>query len=223
MLIDVKGLSAYYRNNKVFSDVSFSVFKGDYLCITGENGSGKTTLMRLLLGLPIKYTGEIRYEGLKRNKIGWLPQHNESAWDFPANVREVVLSGLGGKRFFGLGYTKSQIERALKNMQLCGVSEWSQRSFRELSGGQKQRVLLCRALCAADSVLLLDEPTASLDGETKEEMYTVIKELNKSGVAIIMITHDIERASLDAKHVLNLKNDGYSYEKINTFAEGGDA
>ena len=85
------------------------------------------------------------------------------------------------------------------------------------------RAVRSNACFCVARLLLLDEPTASLDGETKEEMYTVIKELNKSGVAIIMITHDIERASLDAKHVLNLKNDGYSYEKINTFAEGGDA
>lgn len=223
MLIDVKELSAYYCNNKVFGDVSFSVFKGDYLCITGENGSGKTTLMRALLGLPIKYTGEIQYVGLKRNKIGWLPQHTDSAWDFPANVREVVLSGADGKRFLGLRYTKAQMAKAAENMRICGIEEWSARSFRELSGGQRQRVLLCRALCAADSALLLDEPAAGLDGDAKEEMYEIIKRLNQNGTAIIMITHDIERARLDAKHILNLENDGYTYKSVSAFTEGGDA
>ena len=223
MLIDVKNLSAYYCNNKVFGDVSFSVFKGDYLCITGENGSGKTTLMRALLGLPIKYTGEILYTGLKRNKIGWLPQHTDSAWDFPANVREVVLSGADGKRFFGLRYTKAQMAKAAENMRICGIEEWSARSFHELSGGQRQRVLLCRALCAADSVLLLDEPAAGLDGDAKEEMYEIIRRLNQNGTAIIMITHDIERAGLDAKHILNLGNDSYTYKAVSDFTEGGDA
>ncbi len=221
MLINVKKLSAYYQNNKVFGDVSFSVYRGDYLCITGENGSGKTTLMRALLGLPIKYTGEIEYMGLKSAKIGWLPQHTDSAVDFPANVREVILSGAGGKRFFGLRYTKAQLARAQENMELCGVSSWATKSFCELSGGQRQKVLLCRALCAADSVLLLDEPAAGLDGDSQDEMYTIIKRLNQNGVAIIMITHDIARAGFDAKHILNLQNDGYTYKTVADFTKGG--
>ncbi len=207
-IITVKKLSAFYENREIFKDLNFTVHENEYLCIIGDNGSGKTTLMKTLLGLNIKHTGEIEYNGFNRNEIGWLPQKNESQRDFPASVFEVVLSGFGGKSFLGLGYNKKLKDKAIKNMEILGISELRNTSFRSLSGGQQQKVLLCRALCAAKKVLLLDEPVTGLDSASQEEMYALIRKLHKSGMAIIMISHDVQRAVKEACHILSLSENG---------------
>ena len=205
-LITVKNLSAYYENRKVFDGVNFTVDEGDYLCIIGENGSGKTTLMKTLLGMDIKHSGTVQYSGFTKKEIGWLPQKTEHQKDFPASVHEVIMSGFAGGGFFGMFYTKAQKQQAEKNMQLLDIADIAECSFSELSGGQQQKVLLCRALCAAKKVLLLDEPVTSLDKSAAEEMYALIKKLNRKGLAIIMISHDITRAVSEAKHILSLSN-----------------
>ncbi len=203
-LITVKNLSAYYESRKVFNDVSFTVDEGDYLCIIGENGSGKTTLMKALLGIDIKHTGTVQYSGFCKKEIGWLPQKNEHQKDFPASVKEVIMSGFAGKGIFGTFYSKQIKEQVSKNMKLLDIADIAECSFGELSGGQQQKVLLCRALCAAKKVLLLDEPVTGLDSTSSEEMYALIKKLNRGGMAIIMISHDISRAVSEAKHILSL-------------------
>lgn len=207
--ITVKNLSAYYENREIFKDMSFSVDKGDYLCITGDNGSGKTTLMRLLLGFPVKHTGSVLFEGDK--KIGWLSQSNEVRSDFPASVFEVVLSGFAGKSFFGTFYTKKQKSAAVECMKKLEIENLKDRAFCELSGGQRQRVRLCRCLVADCSILFLDEPVTGLDSDSVSEMYSIIKKLNSEGITVVMITHDISRAKSDAKHILNIADDGYIF------------
>lgn len=210
-IISVKNLSAYYENRKIFEGIDFNVKEGDYLCIIGENGSGKTTLMKTLLGFDIKHTGEVKFNGFTKREIGWLPQKTQHQNDFPASVNEVVMSGFAGNGFFGIRYGKSQKEQAIQNMKLLGIENIAEKSFSELSGGQQQKVLLCRALCAAKKVLLLDEPITSLDETAAEEMYMLIKKLNQSGMAIIMITHDIVRAAGEAQHILSLGNSGFFF------------
>ena len=203
-IINVKNLSAYYENRIVFENLSFSVEEGDYLCIIGENGSGKTTLMKTLLGMDIKHSGTIEFKDFNKNEIGWLPQRTEHQRDFPASVREVVMSGFAGRGFLGFIYGKRLKKRAEENMKILDISGIAEQSFSELSGGQQQKVLLCRALCAAKKVLLLDEPTAALDSASAKELYTLIRRLNQNGLAVIMITHDIQRAVAEAKHILCL-------------------
>lgn len=210
-IITVKNLSAYYESRRVFKDLNFTVSDGDYLCIVGSNGSGKTTLMKTVLGMDIKHTGEVHFNGFAKKEIGWLPQKTQHQKDFPASVKEVVMSGFAGERFFGLFYTKDQKTKAEKNMQMLDIADIAEKSFSELSGGQQQKVLLCRALCAAKKVLLLDEPVTSLDENASEEMYTLIKKLNRNGLAVIMISHDISRVICEAKHVLSLSDDGYFF------------
>lgn len=207
-LITVKNLCAFYESKKVFENLNFTVEQGDYLCIVGENGSGKTTLMKTLLGFEIKHTGSIELCGFSKREIGWLPQKTQHQKDFPASVKEVIMSGFAGGGFLGAGYSKSQKNTAKQNMELLGIDDISEKSFSELSGGQQQKVLLCRALCAAKRVLLLDEPVTSLDETATQEMYDIIKKLNDSGLAVIMITHDITRVLTEAKHILSLSNDG---------------
>lgn len=223
MLIKISGLSAYYQSNKVFDNITFSVQDGDYLCVVGENGSGKTTLMRALLGLDIKHTGTIEFFGLSKNQIGWLPQSVDNIADFPSSVAEVVLSGFGGKSLWGLRFSRQERLKAQENMRLLGIEKLSKKPFSTLSGGQRQKVILCRALCACEGVLLLDEPTAGLDPEAQEELYGTIAALNKNGTAIIMITHDTKRAEREAKHILALGNNGWFYGTASEYLASGGA
>ncbi len=219
-LITAQNLCAFYESKKVFENLNFTVEQGDYLCIVGENGSGKTTLMKTLLGFEIKHTGTINFCGFTRREIGWLPQKTQHQKDFPASVNEVVMSGFAGQGFLGLGYSKSQKQKAARNMKLLDIENISEKSFSELSGGQQQKVLLCRALCAAKKVLLLDEPVTSLDELAAEEMYAIIKKLNDSGLAVIMISHDIVRATRDAKHILSLAENSFFFGTKQEYIKG---
>lgn len=204
-LITVKDVTIAFEGVNAVEHVSFELNRGDYLLIIGDNGSGKTTLMRAMLGLVHVQSGRILYgDGLKRNQIGYLPQQTLAQRDFPASVEEVVLSGcagrLGGRRFF---YGKAMQERAREKMRLLDIEGLSKKSYRTLSGGQQQRVLLARALCATDSLLLLDEPVTGLDPASTEEMYALIRRLNRDyGVSIAMVSHDLQGAMADAGKVL---------------------
>ena len=196
-----------YDGKAVSRDVSFSIDHGDYLCVVGENGAGKSTLMKALLGLNPPLSGAIRFDhGRKRANIGYLPQHSEVQRDFPATVREIVLSGNVGKMGLRPFYSRAEKEDAAFQMQRLGVTQLADRCYRELSGGQKQRVLLARALCATKDLLLLDEPVAGLDPLVTKEMYELIAELNRQGVTIIMVSHDIAAAVRYATHILHLSN-----------------
>ena len=204
-LITVKDLALGYDQTVVAEGINFTVNEGDYLCIVGENGSGKTTLMKTLLGLKPKMGGEIILgDGLRAGRIGYLPQQTVVQKDFPASVREIVLSGFQGRLGLRAFYNASEKKLAEENMKKMGISALSDRCYRELSGGQQQRVLLARALCAAEKVLLLDEPVAGLDPKVTAEMYGLIESLNKDGMTIIMISHDIEAAVRYSTHILNI-------------------
>ncbi len=199
----VKDLSLGYEAHSIVEGLNFTVKTGDYLCIIGENGSGKTTLMRTLLHLQEPAGGQIRIgDGLKKNEIGYLPQQTAIQKDFPASVREIVLSGCQGRCGLRPYYNKEEKKRAEENMRRMGITELADRCYRELSGGQQQRVLLARALCAAKKILLLDEPVSGLDPKVTAEMYNLISGLNKEGITIIMISHDIEAAVRYASHIL---------------------
>ncbi|MBR4439738.1 MAG: metal ABC transporter ATP-binding protein [Clostridia bacterium] len=214
MLIKCENLSFEYEGRQVLSDLSFDVSEGDFLCIVGENGSGKSTLVKALLGLKKPQRGSIEFgDRLKPTQIGYLPQRTEAQSDFPASVREVVLSGCRGKLPFR---TKAEKDRCAANMELMGVDGLARRSFRELSGGQQQRVLLARALCGTERLLLLDEPTAGLDPLVTRELYSVIDRLHDEGITIIMVTHDIGVALENATHMLHL------HEGHNFFGPTGD-
>ncbi len=203
--ITVTDLSLGYDAQVVVRDLNFSVSRGDYLCIVGENGSGKTTLMKSLLHLKEPISGQIETgDGLKKNEIGYLPQQTVVQKDFPASVREIVLSGCQGHCGLRSFYSREEKVLAKENMERMGITELSNRCYRELSGGQQQRVLLARALCAARKVLVLDEPVAGLDPKVTALMYDLISGLNKEGITIIMISHDISAAIRYADHILHI-------------------
>ncbi len=203
--IEVKDLCLGYEKQIVVKDLNFVVNEGDYLCVIGENGSGKTTLVKALLSLNEPVSGQILFHGgLSRNEIGYLPQQNNVQRDFPATVREIVMSGFAGKKRSGLFNNSEQKESALYNMEKMKVADLADLSFSRLSGGQQQRVLLARALCASQKILLLDEPVSGLDVETSASMYELVRNLNKEGMSILMVTHDLEDVMKDASHVLKL-------------------
>ncbi len=207
-LITIKDLSLGYEKNAIVEDINFSVNAGDYLCIVGENGSGKTTLMKTLLGLTQPVGGSVVFgEDLKQNEVGYLPQQTVVQKDFPASVREIVLSGCQGRKGLCSFYNKEEKALAEKNMERMGITDISRRCYRELSGGQQQRVLLARALCATGKVLLLDEPVSGLDPKATIEMYNLISDLNKEGITIIMVSHDIAAAVRYASHILHIGAD----------------
>ncbi len=221
-LIDCEKIGFSYDGKSVISDLSFFVEKGDYLCIVGENGAGKSTLVKGILGLIKPSSGKISFsEGLEPKKIGYLPQKTDIQKDFPASCFEVVLSGTLNKCGFFPFYTNESRAEADRNMRLLGIENLKKRSFQELSGGQQQRVLLARALCAAEKLILLDEPAAGLDPLVTKELYELIRKLNKEyGICVIMVSHDIAGAIANAKHILHLEHDGVFFGSVNEYIKG---
>ena len=203
-LLKCRQLTLGYGSKDLVRDLDYDVNAGDYLCIVGRNGSGKTTFLRGIAGLLKPKSGVIELcDGLSRNQIGYLPQMTIVQKDFPASVEEIVLSAFQGKHRLLPFYRKAHRNRAMECMALTRTESLAKSCFRELSGGQKQRVLLARALCAAERLLLLDEPVTGLDPESTETMYRIIEELHQKGMTVVMVTHDVDTALDDATRVLD--------------------
>ena len=221
VLFNCEDVTFSYDGVKVLSNVNFSVKSGDYLCILGVNGAGKSTLMKGILGLLKQSSGKISYcDKLSNNEIGYLPQQTAIQKDFPASVWEVVLSGCLNKCKILPFYKKAQKNMAKRNIELMGIKELKNKCYQELSGGQQQRVLLARALCATGKLLVLDEPTTGLDPVAANELYELIKHLNKQhNITVIMVSHDIVGAIKNATHILHLDHDKSFYGTIDEYQE----
>lgn len=204
--LSCQNLTVGYDGRTVLQGLNFEVNPGDYLCIVGENGSGKSTLMKTILGLQAPISGTILTgDGLRKNEIGYLPQQTQAQKDFPASVREIVLSGCQGRCGSRPFYSKEEKRLAEENIGKMGIGSLTKRCYRELSGGQQQRVLLARALCATRKMLLLDEPVSGLDPRVTAEMYGLIETLNREeGITVMMISHDISAALKYASHILHI-------------------
>ena len=203
MILKVDSVFAGYGNEEIINNISFTVEKGDYICIVGENGSGKSTLVRAIAGIINIKSGNVQYFNGKN--IGYLPQQSTDRGEIPATVYEVVLSGCLNKKR-GPFFSFEQKNKAKENMKLLGIENIAQKQFCTLSGGQKQRVLLARALCATDSFLLLDEPVTGLDPIVTDELYKLISKLNKeNGITVLMVSHDVVTATKYATKVLHIK------------------
>lgn len=214
-MLKLHNLSVGYGGHAIVSNINAEIHKGDYLCVLGENGSGKTTLMKTILGLIPPLSGDIAFSGgLKQFGIGYLPQQSANQRNFPATVQEVVYSGCLKN---GLFIKKAQKEKANQNMRLLGIYKMKNRSYRSLSGGQQQRTLLARALCSADEMLLLDEPAAGLDPAIMDGMYRLIDSLNKDGMSILMITHDVKAAMQYANKILHISKKPAFFESVGDY------
>ena len=225
-LIKCEHVDLGYENQDAVINVNMEVCPGDYLCIVGENGSGKSTLIKGLLGLFKPSGGKLTVaEELKTTGIGYLPQQTAAQKDFPASVREVVLSGCLSRRGRRPFYSKTEKDIASANMEKLGITQLANQCYRELSGGQQQRVLIARALCATRELLILDEPITGLDPMAIQDFYSMIRKLNREDkVAIIMVSHDLRNAVEEANKILHLQKQvlfyGPAHDYMNSKAAG---
>ena len=216
-LLSFLNLSIGYENTVVLDNLSFEIEKGDYLAIIGENGAGKSTLLKTMLGLIPPIKGKVVFSNeLKRTEVGYLPQQTLAQRDFPASVYEVVLSGCLARNGLRPFYSKKDKALAKANIQKMGLGGFEKRCYRELSGGQQQRVLLARALCSSDKLLVLDEPVTGLDPKVTNQLYEEINNLNKEGITIIMISHDLSVLKF-ANKVLHVGHQTYFGSKDDYF------
>ena len=206
-ILECRKLNIGYGEKSICKDINFTVESGQYICVIGENGCGKSTLLKTILGLNKPVSGKVVFDKeFNKKYIGYLPQQTDAQRDFPAIVREIVLSGFINKMGFRPFYNKAEKEKANEILKSLGILELSNRSYRELSGGQQQRVLLARALCATNDLLVLDEPTNALDVRSRNKLYSLISELNKGGLTVIMVSHNIENVINNATHIVYLKD-----------------
>ena len=225
-LIKCEHVDLGYENQDAVINVNMEVCPGDYLCIVGENGSGKSTLIKGLLGLLKPSGGKLTVaEELKTTGIGYLPQQTAAQKDFPASVKEVVLSGCLSRRGRRPFYSKTEKDIAAANMEKLGITQLADQCYRELSGGQQQRVLIARALCATRELLILDEPITGLDPMAIQDFYSMIRKLNREDkVAIIMVSHDLRNAVEEANKILHLQKQvlfyGPAHDYMNSKAAG---
>lgn len=198
-VITVDGVAFAYQNKKVMENVSFSVKERDFIGLIGTNGAGKTTLLRMIVGLLKPSAGEIRLFGQPLSsfkqweKIGYVPQRNAFNPQFPATVREVVLSGLYGRKKILKRISRADHTKAADAMDAMGIADLGRKAIGQLSGGQQQRVFLARALINGPSLLILDEPTVGIDAETQESFFHMIKHMHQHhNMTFLMVSHDMD-------------------------------
>ena len=193
-IISIKDLNFSYDKEPILQDINLEVKEGDFLAIIGPNGGGKSTLFKTILGMVTPRSGTIKVLGGKPqknlSKIGYVPQNTNINTDFPIKVIEVVVMGHVGHKRPLFGYSKEELACAMSMLSKVGMQEYAQAKIGSLSGGQRQRVMIARALCAHPKVLLLDEPTASIDVAGQKQIYELLKILNKS-ITVIVVSHDI--------------------------------
>lgn len=194
-VLRLEGAQARVGGRSVWSDVSITIARGEFVAILGPNGSGKTTLLRVLLGeLPLvagsaSFLG--REPGVLKGQIGYLPQRRH----FDASIRirgiDLVRLGLDGGRW-GLPLRRSGRERVDEAIALVGASEYSARPIDRLSGGEQQRLLIAQALVSHPSVLILDEPLDSLDLPNQTAVAALLARIcRQQGVSVLLVAHDV--------------------------------
>lgn len=201
--IILNNISFAYKQRNVLVDVDLVIHKGEFASIVGPNGGGKTTLLKLILGLIKPDTGKIRIFGKPpdqvRHQVGYMPQYAHLDMDFPASVMDVVLMGRLTKSHFW--FSRKDKTAVLDAIDAVGMGAFVNTGFNALSGGQKQRILIARALCNSPEILLLDEPTANVDYQTEENLFSLLQKLN-SFMTILLVSHDLGFVSKYVKSVI---------------------
>lgn len=193
-VITIENLTFSYSKETVLENINLNVEANDFLAIIGPNGGGKSTLLKNILGINQIQKGTIKVLGnnVEKNlsKIGYVPQNTNVNINFPIKVIEVVLMGHVGEKQPLFGYGEDEKLCAMGALRQVGMEKFANEKIGSLSGGQRQRVMIARALCAHPQILMLDEPTASIDVDGQKQIYELLKELNKH-ITIIVISHDI--------------------------------
>ncbi|MBI9031466.1 metal ABC transporter ATP-binding protein [bacterium] len=197
-LVEFADVSFNYDSSPTLIDINFSIEKNDFVAIVGPNGGGKSTLLKLILAqlAPSKGTitifGDKNYKSLE--KLGYVPQFTTHQHDFPLRLIDMVLQSKLRNNSFFVRYSKQDKERATEILKMLKIGEYKDRFLSELSGGQRQRALIARALIDDPEILILDEPTASVDISVEQDIYDILKELNKN-ITILLVTHDVSFVS----------------------------
>ena len=193
-VIKIENLTFSYKDLPVLTDINFSVEEKDFVGVIGPNGGGKTTLFKLILGLFKPVSGNISVFGKTPAKaaslIGYVPQYGEMDKNFPIRTKEVVEMGVVDKTFILSRSLKKKSDLVYGSLESVGLADLANRTFGELSGGQQQRCLIARALASKPKILLLDEPTTSVDITVEEDIYELLKKLNKE-ITILLASHDL--------------------------------
>ena len=193
-VIDIKNVSFAYEKQLILENIDLHVEEKDFLAIIGPNGGGKSTLLKLILGMIKPKNGSISVLGKTPTKslthIGYVPQNTNVNTDFPIKVIEVVMMGHVGSKRPLFGYGKDELFCAMGALAQVGMEAYAHSKIGALSGGQRQRVMIARALCAHPQILILDEPTSSIDIAGQKEIYDLIKTLNEN-ITVIVVSHDI--------------------------------
>jgi manganese/zinc/iron transport system ATP- binding protein len=197
--LEVRGVTAAYRDNPVLWDVSFRAPEGQLVAIVGPNGAGKTTLLKVIMGLMEPAAGSATIYGRPFSKarqwVGYVPQRGSVDWDFPTNALDVVQMGLYGKLGWFRRPGREEREKAMECLEKVGMASLSGRQISELSGGQQQRVFLARALAQEARLYLTDEPFAGVDYKTEQAIVELLRELKATGRTVVVVHHDLGTVS----------------------------
>ncbi len=227
-VVEIENLSFAYEKQTILENIDLIVEEKDFLAIIGPNGGGKSTLLKVILGINHSKKGKVKVLGKSPKKsltqIGYVPQNTNVNTDFPIKVIEVVMMGhVEGKRPL-FGYGQHEVLCAMGALEQVGMADFAQTKIGSLSGGQRQRVMIARALCAHPQILILDEPTSSIDITGQREIYELLKQLNEH-ITVIVVSHDIsvilEYANKAAHVNKNLSYHDIS-DKQSTFHTHGD-
>lgn len=204
-LVEINNLYASYNGENVLVDINLNINENDFLGLIGPNGGGKTTLLKVILGLLEPKKGTVRVMGQSpqrgRSHIGYVPQFAIFDNDFPISVRDVVRMGrLSSKRLFK-PYSDEDDAIVEERLKWVDMLDQKDRALRELSGGQRQRIYIARALATDPDLLLLDEPTISVDFEARNQIYNLLKKINEHGVTILLVSHDLNVISSYVKTI----------------------
>jgi zinc transport system ATP-binding protein len=221
--VRISGVTFAFNGDPVLRNMSIDIKEREFVAIVGPNGSGKTTILKLILGLLHPLAGSVRVFGSPperaRARMGYVPQYIYADVRFPVHVLDVALMGRLGRRGAGLGpYSARDRRAALDALDEVGLSDLRNRPFSDLSGGQRQRVLIARALVSEPDILLLDEPTASLDSEVAAQLYDLLGRMNER-MTVILVSHDLWFVSRYVKRVLCIQKNVQVHDTTDVDAE----
>ena len=197
-VIEFKDVCFNYDNSPTLIDINFSIYSNDFVAIVGPNGGGKSTLLKLILSQlspskgSLSVFGDKNYKSLE--KLGYVPQFTTHQHDFPLRLIDMVLQSKLRNNSFFVRYSQADKKRAVEILEMLKIGELKDRFLSELSGGQRQRALIARALIDDPKILILDEPTASVDISVEQDIYDILKNLNKN-MTILLVTHDVSFVS----------------------------
>ncbi len=202
-LINLQDVCFHYDQALIIDHVNLNIYPNDFLAIIGPNGGGKTTLLKLLLGILKPSSGTINYNfklNNHQNLFGYVPQHSTNDMNYPLQVLDVILMGKIKKRGFFSSYTYEDRKESFNCLSMLSIEHLAKKHISDLSGGELSRVLIARALASSPKVLILDEPTASIDLNTRSDIDRILTDINKE-IPIVIVTHDISTLGSSIKQI----------------------